>query len=581
MTTTPGGQIGPYTIDRELGRGGMGVVYLATDTRLGREVAIKSLPPELAQAPDRLERFEREARTLAQLNHSNIAGIHGVEEHEGARYLVLEYVEGQTLAEMLDRGPLPVADAIDLAVQIAAGVEAAHEAGVVHRDLKPGNIIVTPDGQAKVLDFGLARTEEAQGSSTNTEAATITSPAIQHSPTMPGVILGTAAYMSPEQARGRRVDKRTDVWSFGVVLYEMLVGASPFVGETVSDSIGAVLHKDVDLDRLPPQTSANVRRVLRRCLERDRNERWRDIGDARVELRSRDDEALRSSTPSQRRAPMLIVLALLVVAVIALAGVALTRPSPRTAPARLTFPVTLLPGGAPGVGARPNFALSPDGDRLVVAAAVGNESGLWVRDLTSDAATLLPETVGASTPTFSPDGRWIAYFTESALWKIASSGGSPQRLADAESTNRGLAWLGMDRIVYSPGTTSPLHVVSAAGGAPEIITTLDTNDGGRPYRSHRWPNAGPGARSVVFTAQHTGESFNESAIAVVDLASGQITTLLDDAGSYPIVLPGGELLYTTGGTVFACRVDWSVPAIVGTPRPVLYEVMHKPLNGGA
>ncbi|TVQ64505.1 MAG: serine/threonine protein kinase, partial [Phycisphaerales bacterium] len=269
----------------------MGVVYLATDTRLDRQVAIKALPAELASDPARLERFEREARTLAQLNHPNLAGIHGVEEQGGAKYLVLEFVEGETLADMLDRGPLPVDDAIEIAVQIAAGVEAAHEAGVIHRDLKPANIIVTPDGQAKVLDFGLARVEEASSSSAgvNQDSPTITSPAIQHSPTMPGVILGTAAYMSPEQARGRKVDKRTDIWSFGVVLYEMLVGASPFHGETVSDSIGAVLHKNLDLDRLPASTPTNVRRVLDRCLVRDKNLRYRDIGDVRIELIHGDD----------------------------------------------------------------------------------------------------------------------------------------------------------------------------------------------------------------------------------------------------------------------------------------------------
>jgi len=220
-------QIGPYTITRELGRGGMGVVYLGRDTRLDRDVAIKALPEHLAQDPERLARFEREAKTLASLNHPNVAGIHGVEEHEGARYLVLEYVEGETLADRLDRGPLPVEDAIEIAVQIAAGVEAAHEAGVIHRDLKPGNVIVTPEGKAKVLDFGLARSEETSSSSSGalSESPTLTSPAIQHSPTMPGVILGTAAYMSPEQARGRRVDKLTDSWSFWVVLYERLVGA--------------------------------------------------------------------------------------------------------------------------------------------------------------------------------------------------------------------------------------------------------------------------------------------------------------------------------------------------------------------
>jgi len=575
--------IGPHTITRELGRGGMGVVYLGRDTRLDRDVAIKALPVELASDPVRLERFEREARTLAQLNHPNLAGIHGVEEQDGARYLVLEYVEGETLADRLDRGPIPVDEAIELAVQIASGVEAAHEAGVIHRDLKPGNIIVTPEGQAKVLDFGLARVEEASSSSSGgiSESPTLTSPAVQHSPTMPGVILGTAAYMSPEQARGRKVDKRTDIWSFGVVLYEMLTGASPFLGETVTDSIGAILHKEPDWSLLPPATPGNVRRVLRRCVERDKTKRYRDIGDVAVELRDVDDDAGVVATPPRRRSWLAGVAALLVVAAITLAGAALLiRPAPAPA-ARMTFPVTLIPGGELATGAGPNLAISPDGARLVIAAAVDGERGLWVRDLASDTATLLPDTAGAASPAFSPDGQWIAYFTDAALWKIATAGGSPQRLSDAESSHRGVAWLGLDRLVYAPDTTSPIHMISAAGGTPETITTLDSSDGARPHRSHRWPAPTPDGASVVFTAQNSGESFNDTSIMVVELASGRTTTLLEGAGSYPIVLPGGELLYTTGNTVYACRVDWSAPTVVGSPRPLLYEVLHRPLNGGS
>jgi serine/threonine protein kinase len=235
-------RIGPFEIMKELGRGGMGIVYLARDTRLDRQVAIKALPDHLASDPVRLERFEREAKTLAGLSHVNVAGIYGVEDQDGARYLVLEFVEGETLADIIDRGPIQLDDAIEFAAQIAAGLEAAHEAGVIHRDLKPANIKITPDGVAKVLDFGLARTDEATSSSGALDNPTLTTPQPQHSPTIEGAILGTAAYMSPEQARGRKVDKRTDIWSFGVVLYEMLVGASPFHGETATDSIGAVLH---------------------------------------------------------------------------------------------------------------------------------------------------------------------------------------------------------------------------------------------------------------------------------------------------------------------------------------------------
>jgi len=252
-------KLGQYEILTPLGAGGMGEVYRARDLRLDRNVAIKVLPDQLANDLDRLTRFEREAKTLASLNHPNVAGIYGVEEQDGRKYLVLEYVEGQTLAERLDRGPLPIDEALEVCTQIAAGVEAAHEAGIIHRDLKPANTKITPEGKVKVLDFGLAKVSEGSSSSSSHQAETITSPAYQRqSPTMPGVILGTAAYMSPEQARGRSIDKRTDIWSFGVVLYECLTGANPFVGETVTDSIGAILHKDVDLTLLPKSTPPGI-----------------------------------------------------------------------------------------------------------------------------------------------------------------------------------------------------------------------------------------------------------------------------------------------------------------------------------
>ncbi|MBZ0173256.1 MAG: serine/threonine protein kinase, partial [Phycisphaerales bacterium] len=268
-------QIGPYNIESEAGRGGMGVVYRARDSRLDRVVAIKSLPEAFASDPVRLDRFEREARTLAQVTHTNIAGIYGIEEQDGARFLVLEYVEGETLAEVLERGPLSPDDAVEIAAQVADGVAAAHDAGVVHRDLKPGNVIITPDGRAKVLDFGLARSDGVADPSSAELTQTPTATYGAHSPTIPGAILGTAPYMSPEQARGKPVDKRTDIWSFGVMLYEMLTGIGPFHAETATESIGAILHKSIDLNALPSGTPPNVRRVLGRCLERDKDARYR------------------------------------------------------------------------------------------------------------------------------------------------------------------------------------------------------------------------------------------------------------------------------------------------------------------
>jgi eukaryotic-like serine/threonine-protein kinase len=363
-----GTQLGPYQVLGALGAGGMGEVFRARDTRLDRDVAIKILPELFSSDPDRLARFEREARTLASLNHPNVAGIHGVEEHGGRRYLILEYVAGETLADRLDRGPLPLDEALDIAVQIARGIEAAHEAGVIHRDLKPGNVMVTPEGQAKVLDFGLARMDASSSSSGAAigETPTLTSPARQ-SPTVAGVILGTAAYMSPEQARGRRVDRRTDIWSFGVVLLEMLTGANPFAGETVSDSIGAILHKDADLARLPPDTPPMVRHVLRRCLARDRDQRYRDIGDARLDLL---DAGRAAPPPADRRslAPWMVAAAGALIVV--LAGVALWGP-----------------GRAVEGGALPLVAF-----------------------------TIEPPDAVVSAPLIAPDGSAIVYRTEGALW---------------------------------------------------------------------------------------------------------------------------------------------------------------------
>jgi len=291
MSIESGTQIGPYFIDREIGRGGMGVVYLARDPRLNRDVAIKALPEHMAEDPARLERFQSEAKALAQLNHPAVAGIHGLEEADGKHYLILEYVEGESLAERLERDAPSVEEAIELGIRIAVGIEAAHEAGVVHRDLKPDNIRITPSDEVKILDFGLAKMNQETSSTSGMSGVSATVTSVQNNPTLPGVVLGTAAYMSPEQARGRSVDKRTDVWSFGVVLFECLTGASPFAGETAGDSIGAVLHKDLDLNQLPADTPPAVRRVLQRCLARDRNQRFRDIGDVRLELELQDRDS--------------------------------------------------------------------------------------------------------------------------------------------------------------------------------------------------------------------------------------------------------------------------------------------------
>ncbi|MEO1129928.1 MAG: protein kinase [Planctomycetota bacterium] len=544
MSSPPFERLGPFVLQREIGRGGMGVVYLGHDTRLDRAVAIKAMPEHLATDPDRLARFEREARTLAQLTHPNVAGIYGVEEHDGLRYLVLEYVEGETLAERLDRGPLPLDEAMDFAMQIASGIEAAHDAGVVHRDLKPGNVIVTPEGQAKVLDFGLARSEETTSSGMASESPTITSPAV-HSPTVQGVILGTAAYMSPEQARGRRVDKRTDIWSYGVMLYEMLVGASPFVGETVSDSIGAVLHKEIDLERLPAATPPGVRRVLSRCVERDKTLRYRDIGDVRVDLlRARDEPEVAAPGPSGwgpgRRAVVGVLLAACI------AGGWFGARALQTAPPKDVgrFDVVVDDDHITLTDTEPQF--SPDGTRL----AFMQDGALHVRDMASFESRILPGTEGVIAHCWSPDGAWIAFHTRSSISKVALSGGSPIKLCTPVSLDSvaGMGWTADEHLVYSDGRDGIMQV-STRGGTPSQRIPLD-----KGLVDYHDVNVPRGSNTILYVRHYTNMRF----VVVAHDGEKEVTIAeMEDAYlSHPTYASTGHVLFSRGPRE---RSLWAVP----------------------
>ena len=419
MTLTTGTRLGPYEIVGPLGAGGMGEVHRATDARLGRDVAIKSLSAEFAHDPERLSRFEREAKLLASLSHPNIAGIHGLEEVDGALYLVLEFVEGETLAERLSRGPLPLDEAIEVAKQIAAGVEAAHESGVIHRDLKPGNVMLTASGAVKVLDFGLAKSGMAERSGSNPSLSA--SPTMTHAETQAGVILGTAAYMSPEQARGRALDKRTDIWSFGCVLYECLTGRQAFEGETVSDLIAHILQTEPDWAALPPDTSNRACRLLRRCLQKDHRRRLRDLGDARIELEDETEPEIPSSsitTAGQTVGPTsshmrLATFGLLLVAVSVLATIGVWRslhPAPSRTPVRFEVAdaehMTIDADGS-------SSAVSPDGKMLVFLARDSAGSKLWVRSLETLDARPLEDTDDGYQPFWSPDSRTTSFLVRS------------------------------------------------------------------------------------------------------------------------------------------------------------------------
>ena len=558
----------------------MGVVYRARDERLGRTVAIKALPEELASDPGRLERFEREARLLAQLNHPNIAGIHGLEEHGGGTFLVLEFVEGETLAERLDRGPLDTDEAVRLGVQIASGVQAAHDAGVVHRDLKPANIIVTPEGDAKVLDFGLAKAGESQSSTHSgfSQSPTMTSPERgvggQHSPTIPGAILGTAAYMSPEQARGRRVDHRTDVWSFGVVLYEMLCGASPFVGETASDSIGAVLHKEFNLDRLPDATPANVRRVLRRCLQRDRDLRYHSLADARLELLSTsiDDAAEPGAESDKSRAAGLLVgvLAILLVgALVVIATMWTARPESTPAlPLRVALDApedarVMFKGDLSGPP-----AVSPDGRHIAFVAQRQNDiRRLWVRAIDEADPREIPGTENALFPFWSPDSTEIGFFTPSQLKRMDLASETVQNVCDVDH-GRGAAWTEDGRIVYSRNFRDALWIVSARGGEGEPLTTLDED----LHTSHRWPDMIPGTNQYIFSAVSARVGARDlNAIYLADLDSEAPPRRLMPS-NYLAKYHDGHILHVRDNVLLASPVDLDSAEVLGNPRVVLRDL---------
>lgn len=510
-----GESIAHYRITAKLGEGGMGAVYRATDTKLSREVAIKVLPDAFASDADRLMRFTREAQVLASLNHPNIATIYGIEE----RAIVMELVEGPTLADRLEGGAIPLDEALAIARQIAAALEAAHEKGVIHRDLKPANIKVTPDGAVKVLDFGLAKLVDPNETSENPDL----SPTVVrgHSPTIAGMIMGTAAYMSPEQARGAHVDKRADIWSFGVVLYEMLVGRQLFMGETVSDTLAAVLKTDPDWTILPSGTPEPVRRLLRRALQRDRKHRLPDIVVARLEIDDVMDGSPVEPTPIATAPPQTrwrlwagtaAFLALLVLTL----GLLHFRATP---PESRLMKLTVLPPDKTTFGA---MALSPDG-RLLAFTAIESSGRiqLWARRLDSLTAQLLAETNVAIPPFWSPDSRFIGYFADGKLKKIEASGGPAQTICPAAS-GRGGAWSRDGMILFST-FSGPLWGVPAAGGEPKAITILDAS---RQESSHRWPFFLPDGKHFLY--QISSSRPENSGIYVGTQDSKDRTRLLGD-----------------------------------------------------
>ena len=586
--------LGPYEILSPLGAGGMGEVYRAKDTRLDREVAVKILPDVLGHDEERVARFEREAKLLASLNHPNIAAIHGFEEYDGKRLLVMELVEGQTLGERIKTGSIPVEEALTIARQMAEALEAAHEKGVIHRDLKPANVMIRPDGTVKVLDFGLAKALAGGDDRSQTDIGE--SPTITADYTKPGMILGTAAYMSPEQARGKPLDKRTDIWSFGCVLFECLGGSKPFEGDTATDLIAKILERDPDWDTLPANTPPIVHLLLRRCLQKHRDKRLHDISDARVEL----EEAIADPTSSSLRLatfalaeatrpprwsawgrllPWALVLASVAALAVSLAApwrTARTTPRPSmhlNVEVSPTVPLASLTTSS-NVGAQ--AVISPDGTRLVFVAGSGEDTRLYLRSLDQTDATPLSGSEGAVHPFFSPDSRWVGFFTEDSLNKVSVFGGASLTLCSVGSRNRGGSWTDDGHIVFANLTTGLMRVPES-GGTPEQITTLDKE---KQERSHRWPHVLPGGRAVLFTSQTQITDFNSANIELVSLDT-QKRWVLHRGGSYGRYLSSGHLIFVHEGTVFAAPFDLTRLKLTGTPAPVLEGVMFEPASGGA
>ncbi|HYW42455.1 MAG TPA: protein kinase [Bryobacteraceae bacterium] len=567
MSLAVGDKLGPYEILAPLGAGGMGEVYRARDTKLDREVAIKILPDALAHNPERLARFEREAKVLASLNHPNIAQIYGVED----RALVMELVEGETLVRSL-----PLETALDYARQIAEALEVAHDKGITHRDLKPANVKVTPQGVVKVLDFGLAAVAQAPDAGSDSRA---NSPTLTIGVTETGMIMGTAGYMSPEQAAGKPVDRRADIWSFGVLLWELLTAERLFDGETVSHTLADVLRAPIDFDKLPRETPAKIRDLLRRCLDRNAKKRLRDIGEARIAIEEalsggpRETEAVRVAAPQPRHLVPWAVAAVLGMALVALGAWfwRATRPVERPL---VRLDVDLGPDVAlPSLnrGSR-NVILSPDGARLVYVS--GEPARLYTRRLDQSKANELPGTEEAVRPFFSPDGQWVGFFTDrggNKLSKISVEGGAVVLVADLPAGSIGGSW-GADGNIIVGGVNMGLLRVPASGGAP--TTVLERPSGAGEYV---FPQILPGGKAVLFSART--RDANTNSIEVFSFADRRQKTVVRGgySGRY---LPSGHLVYANKGTLFAIPFDVDRLETRGTALPVLDDVAYDPGNGG-
>ena len=622
MPLSTGDRVGTYEVIGELGAGGMGIVYRARDTKLDRDVALKVLPEAFTSDPDRLARFEREAKVLASLNHPNIGHIYGLEESADTRALVLELVEGPTLADLIARHPaaqpspqpsprgrggegtrrqlasagtaassrriaagspspvggegrgeggLPVDEALAIARQIAEALEAAHESGIIHRDLKPANVKVRDDGTVKVLDFGLAKAFQPEASDPGLSASPTIS--LTAAATEMGMVIGTAAYMSPEQAKGKAVDKRADIWAFGAVLYEMLAGERAFAGGDVSETLAQVIMKEVDLTALPAAVPPSTRTLIGRCLERDPRQRLRDIGEARIQLERPTDAAASPGEPAPAgsgtwgRALPFAAGALLLGALAS--GLAVWTLRPRPQPLPVSRAAISVPPSAP-VAPDPNFndvAISPDGSRIVYQGQNGTEPQLYVRALDQFESVPLRGAAGGGHPFVSPDGEWVGFTDGTALLKVSILGGPPVTIVpDLPALLRGAVWGADDTIVFGTASGSGLLRVSAAGG--EVTAITDAADG-----RHLWPDLLPNGTHVLFTVSPSAGSADDQ-IALLDLDTGDHRVIIAN-GTAARYAPTGHIVYALEGTLRAVSFDLASLEVGRDPVPVVEQVLTK------
>jgi len=546
MTLTVGTQLGLLEIIGLLGKGGMGEVYRARDLKLKREVAIKTLPDEFSRDPERLTRFQREAEALAALNHPNIAQIYGLEETGPTRCIVMELVQGDSIQDRLTRGAIPVDETLTIAKQIAEGLEAAHERGIIHRDLKPANIKITPDGRVKILDFGLAKPVK------DPQAATLSNSPTSISSVVPGAIMGTAAYMSPELVNGNDAQRVADIWAFGCVVYEMLTGRVVFAGETVGEIMGSIFKAEPEWNRLPRNVPDSIRRLLRRCLEKDPKERLQHIGDARIEIRdAQDGTSAAFVTIDNRRRHWLYALVAAIVAAVATWLVVSSRPLPT--PGEVRFEIT-----TPQTADPTSLAVSPDGRMVVFQASPDDRPRLWLRTLDSVSNRTLPGTEGGFFPFWSPDSQSIGFFTDGMLKRIDINSGLVRNIAIAPNPLGG-AWGRDGVIIFTPNATGPIFRVSETGGEQVPITKIAAQQS-----DHSFPQFLPDGRRFFFFVRGTSENPG----VYIGQIDGDTTRRLIDADSTATLTSTGHLLFVRRNILFAQAFNLAQESVSGDPSPI-------------